>query len=152
MFVQHDTMWPYAGQPGAEPSGPQRRDDPAGLTPIQRDLLWCVRRLAMVRPLGSARDAHVHALLQRRFGEHGLGLEHLLRCLILGLAQRAVRPLRLHLPFHACVAADEQRLLLALAEASRPARAAAALAPMAGSRGAELVPYLAGIAALLPPE
>ncbi|WP_310475269.1 hypothetical protein [Sandarakinorhabdus sp.] len=146
MFVQHDENGPSGGPPGR----PQRRDDPAGLTPVQRDLLWCLRRLAMVRPLGSARDAYVHALLQQRFGEVGLGLEHHLRCLIVGLAQRAVRPIRLHLPCHGALADDEQRLLLALGESSHPARVAAVLAPLAGSRGAELAPLLAGITGLLP--
>lgn len=145
MFVQHDINWPGGG-----PSGPHRRDDPAGLPQVQRDLIWCLRRLALLRPLGSARDAHVHALLQQRFGEQGLGLEHLLRCLIFGLARRAVRPLRLHLPCHGALVEDEQRLLVALGDAGRPARVAAALAPMVGSRGGELAPLLAGIAALLP--
>lgn len=147
MFVQHDVNGPSGG-----PAGRPRRDDPAGLTPVQRDLLWCLRRLAMVRPLGSARDAHVHALLQQRFRATGLGLEHHLRCLIVGLAQRAVRPIRLHLPCHGAVAEDEQRLMLALSESSRPARVAAVLAPMAGTRGGELQPLLAGIAALLPAD
>jgi hypothetical protein len=147
MFVQHDESGPQGGPPG-----PRRRDDPAGLTPVQREILWCLRRLAMVRPLGSARDAHVHALLQRRFGEQGLGLEHLLRCLIVGLARRALRPVRLHLPCHGAVAEDEQRLLLALGESRRPVRVVAVLAPLAGSRGGELVPLLAGIAALLPAD
>ncbi|WP_017668222.1 hypothetical protein [Sandarakinorhabdus sp. AAP62] len=147
MFVRHEESGPEGG-----PSVPPRRDDPAGLTAVQRELLWCLRRLAMVRPLGSARDAHVHALLQRRFGEQGMGLEHLLRCLIVGLARRAVRPVRLHLPCHGAVAEDEQRLLLALDESRRPARLAAVLAPMAGSRGGELAPLLAGIAALLPAD
>lgn len=147
MFVRH-----YASGPEGGPSVPPRRDDPAGLTVTQRELLWCLRRLAMVRPLGSARDAHVHALLQRRFGEQGLGLEHLLRCLIVGLARRAVRPVRLHLPCHGAVAEDERRLLLALADAGRVPRVAAVLGPLAGSRGGELAPLLAGIAALLPAD
>ena len=147
MFLQHDGMGAGDG-----PAGRPRRDDPAGLTHAQRELLWCLRRLAMVRPLGSARDAHVHALLQRRFGEAGLGLEHYLRCLIVGLARRARRPIRLHLPCHGALAPDEQRLLLALAEGTRPARVAAVLAPIAGSRGGELQPLLAGIAALLPAD
>jgi hypothetical protein len=89
-------------------------------------------------------------VLQQRFGEAGLGLEHLLRCLIVGLARRVTRPLLLHRPCCGAVTEDEQRLLLALAEAARPARVAAVLAPLAGSRGGELVPLLAGIAGLLP--
>jgi hypothetical protein len=145
MFVQHGETGSGGGS-----AGRPRHDDPAGLTLIQRDMLWCLRRLAMVRPLGQARDAHVHALLQQRFGEQGLGLEHHLRCLIVGLARRAQRPIRLHLPCHGALAPDEQRLLLALAESRRPARVAAVLAPIAGSRAGELAPLLAGIAALLP--
>lgn len=145
MFVQHDEMGSGGGS-----AGRPRHDDPAGLTRSQRDMLWCLRRLAMVRPLGQARDAHVHALLQQRFGEQGLGLEHHLRCLIVGLARRAQRPISLHLPCHGALAPDEQRLLLALAESRRPARVAAVLAPIAGSRAGELAPLLAGIAALLP--
>lgn len=147
MFVQQDEMGSGSG-----PAGGPRRDDPAGLTRAQREILWCLRRLAMLRPLGSARDAHVHALLQQRFGEVGLGLEHHLRCLIVGLARRAQRPIRLHVPCHGPLAPDEQRLLLALAESRRPARVAAVLAPLAGSRGSELQPLLAGIAALLPAD
>lgn len=149
MFVQHDLN-------GAEPSAQRpyqpvtRADDPAGLTKLQRDLIWCLRRLALLQPVGCARDAHVHAFLQQRFGEAGLGLEHFLRCLIVGLAQRAVRPIRLHLPCHGPLAPDERRLLLALAEHRYPARLAAVLAPLAGLRGTELSPLLAGIAALLP--
>jgi len=148
MFVRHDVNGPSGGPAGRPP----RPGDPAGLTVVQRQILWCLRRLAMVRPLGSARDAHVHALLQQRFGAAGLGLEHHMRCLILGLAQRAVRPIRLHLPCHGALAEDEQRLLLALSERRHPARVAAVLAPMAGSRGGELQPLLAGIAALLPAD
>jgi hypothetical protein len=145
MFVRHDE-----GSFGGGPAGQPRRGDPAGLSATQREILWCLRRLALQRPLGSTRDAHVHALLQQRFGEAGLGLEHLLRCLIVGLARRATRPLLLHRPCCGAVTDDEQRLLLALAEAARPARVAAVLAPLAGSRGGELVPLLAGIAGLLP--
>lgn len=145
MYVQPDAMGPGGGQP----EWPPRPDDPAGLSPAQRDLLWSLRRLAMVRPLGSSRDAHVHALLLRRFGDHGVGMEHHLRCLIVGLARRAIRPIRLHRPCYAQLSADERRLLMALDEAARPARAAALLAPLAGTRGAELLPLLAGIAALL---
>ena len=150
MYVPPDAMGPGGGPP----EWPQRPDDPAGLSGAQRDLLWSLRRLAMVRPLGSARDAHrdpyVHALLQRRFGDQGLGLEHHLRCLIVGLARRAIRPIQLHRPCHAQLSADERRLLMALDDVARPARGAALLAPLAGTRGAELLPLLAGIAALLP--
>ncbi len=148
MFVRHVENGPSGSSAGR----PSRLGDPAGLTPVQRELLWCLRRLAMMRPLGQARDAQVHAFLQQGFGEAGLGLEHHLRCLIIGLARRAQRPIRLYMPCHEALAADEQRLLLALADSGRPARVAAVLAPMAGSRGGELAPLLAGIAALLPAD
>ncbi len=143
MFVQHGADW--AG-PGGEPWQPQ----PDPLSPALRDLIWGLRRTAMLRPLGQGRDAHVHLVLQRRFGDGGLGLEHLLRCLVVGLARRAVRPIRLNPPCKAAVSPDEWRLLTALADAGRPARVAAVLAPLAGSRGAELAPLLHAIAALQP--
>ncbi len=142
MFVKHEADW--AG-PGGEPRRPQ---DP--LSPPLRDLLWCLRRTALLRPLGRGRDHHVHLLLQRRFGDAGLGLEHHLRCLLVALAHRAVRPIALHCPCRPALSSDEWRLLTALADAGRPARVAAVLAPLAGSRGGELAPLLAGIAALLP--
>lgn len=143
MFLKHDAEWP-AGEPWRQP----RRASPE-LPADQRDLLWCLRRQAMLRPLGTARDAQVHIVLQRRFGDNGLGLEHLLRCLLVGLARRAVRPVRLHLPCRAAIAEDERRLLMALASVDRPARVAALLAPIAGTRGGELTPLIAGMAALL---
>lgn len=120
-----------------------------GPTPAERDCLWCLRRLALIRPIGSARDAGVHALLQRRFGNRGLGLEHLLRCLLVGLARRVVRPLGLRLPCHRAITDDEVRLLIALRVSAHPAAAAALLAPLTGERSAELVPLLAATAALL---
>ncbi|OYQ29306.1 hypothetical protein CHU93_08190 [Sandarakinorhabdus cyanobacteriorum] len=145
MFVRHEAEFPWDGGRG---SGPQQPPDP--LPPHLRDLLWCLRRTAMLRPLGQGRDAHVHLLLQRGFGDGGLGLEHLLRCLVVGLARRATRPIHLHQPCRPQISDDEWRLLTGLAEAARPDRVAAVLAPLVGSRGAELAPVLAGIAALLP--
>jgi hypothetical protein len=133
MLVSHDAQWE-----------PERAGD--GLNAAERELLWCLRRLAMLRPLGSARDGHVHVALQLRFGDVGLGVEHLLRCLIVGLAQRALRPLLLHRPCCAGCSADEVRLLLAL---RNPAQAALLMAPMAGARGGELEPILAGLGALI---
>lgn len=147
MSATHETDWPGSGpqqRPGCEPAS----SDP--LSPPMRDLLWCLRRTAMVQPLERSRAPHVHLLLQQRFGDHGLGLEHLLRCLVVGLAQRAQRPIRLHRPCQSALSPDEWRLLTALAEAGRPARVAAVLAPLTGSRGGELAPLLAGMAALLP--
>lgn len=144
MFLKHEADWP-AGEPWRQPRRPRPE-----LSAVQYDLLWCLRRQAMLRPLGSARDAQVHALLQRQFGDVGLGLEHLLRCLIVAVARRAVRPVRLHLPCRAAISDDERRLLWALASVHRPARVAALLAPIAGTRGHELIPLLAGISALLP--
>jgi len=146
MFVTHGSDWPG---PGGEPRLPA---DP--LPAPLRDLLWCLRRTAqnpaMHAPACMARDQHVHLLLQRRFGDSGLGLEHLLRCLVIAIARRATRPVLLHRPCRPQISADEWRLITALGEAGRPARVAAVLAPLAGRRAGELQPLLAGIAALLP--
>jgi hypothetical protein len=142
MFVKHDAEWPHGG------GQPERRPAPDHLSEAERDLLWCLRRQAMVRPLGSARDPAVHALCQRRFGDCGLEAEHLLRCLLVGLARRAIRPLTLRVPCFPALADDEWRLLMAIRAAAVPARVAALLAPMAGSRGAELVPLVNGLAGL----
>ena len=141
MFVTHDAEWPAGGPPPRRPAG-------ALLCERERDLLWCLRRTAMQRPLGAARDAAVHALCQRRFGEAGLGAEHLLRCLLVGLARRAIRPLTLRVPCFPALTDDEWRLLLAIRAGGDAARVAALLAPMAGSRGSELAPLIAGLAAL----
>jgi hypothetical protein len=141
MFLKHEANWPA---PGPE------RQPPDLLTDNERDLLWCLRRTAMLRPLGSARDAHAHVLLQRRFGDAGSGIEHLLRCLVVGLARRAVRPLTLRAACFPALTDDEWRLVLAVRHAGAPARVAALLAPMTGSRAGELVPIIAGLAALLP--
>jgi hypothetical protein len=145
MFVRLDAAFPWHDGPG---SGPRQPPDP--LPPHLRDLLWCLRRTAMLRPLGQGRDAQVHLLLQRGFGDGGLGLEHLLRCLVVGLARRATRPIHLHQPCRPQISDDEWRLLTALAQARQPPRVAAVLAPLLGSRGGELAPVLAGIAGLLP--
>jgi hypothetical protein len=142
MFVKHDAEWPHGG------GQPERRPARDHLSEVERDLLWCLRRQAMVRPLGSARDPAVHALCQRRFGDAGLEAEHLLRCLLVGLARRAIRPLTLRVPCFPALTDDEWRLLLAIRAAAAPARVAALLAPMAGSRGGELVPLVNGLAGL----
>jgi hypothetical protein len=133
MFVQHGAQW----EPG------WGRDD---LSAAERELLWCLRRLAMMRPLGSARDAHVHLALQRRFGDEGLGAEHLLRCLLVALARRAERPLSLRMPCCPARTTDETRLLLAWRD---PAQVPVMLSPMAGTRAAELQPIIAALGGLL---
>lgn len=145
MFVAHGAD----GWEGGGWHGDGGNDRGWAPTPAERDCLWCLRRLALIRPIGSARDAGVHALLQRRFGSRGLGLEHHLRCLLVGLARRAVRPLALRAPCHRAITEDEARLLLALRAHHRPLAAAALLAPLTGERSAELVPLLAATAALL---
>lgn len=153
MVVKHEPDGQWGGGDGRAGgnSGGNGLGQPADLlAPHQRDLLWCLRRTAMHAPGCMGRDPHVHLLLQRRFGDGGLGLEHLLRCLVMGLAQRATRPIRLNRPCRAPVSPDEWRLLTALADAGRPQRVAAVLAPLTGSRGGELAPLLAGIASLLP--
>jgi len=136
MFVEHPAEWPHSG-----------REE--GLSEAERSLLWALRRTAMLRPLGQARDPAVHALLQRQFGGAGLGLEHLVRCLIVGLARRAVRPLKLRVPCWPELTDDEMRLLFALRSHAQPSTAAALLTPLAGARAGELVPLLGAMAGLL---
>lgn len=141
MFVHHDANWPQAGKDRFD----AQQGEVAGLAGAERDLLWCLRRLALMQPLGSGRDGHVHLLLQRRYGDNGLAAEHLLRCLLVGLAHRALRKVALQRPCCLDCSDDERQLLRAIRRAAHPQRAEQALAAMAGPRAAELTPYLASL-------
>ncbi len=110
-------------------------------------LLWALRRLALMQPIGAARCHAVQAALHRDFGDAGLGIEHLLRC---WLARRSQRRLALGAPACALLLPDEAGLLLALRLAGRDADAAeAALVALAGYESAALLPLLTGLAALV---
>ncbi len=110
-------------------------------------LLWAIRRLALLQPIGAARCPAVHIALQRDFGDAGLGIEHLLRCLIVGLDRRADRPLRFGTPVCAAPLPDEALLLRVLA-APEP-EAAVLLTRLAGPGAATLLPLAEAVRSLL---
>ena len=116
----------------------------AALSPDETQLLWCLRRLAMMAPLGSARCQAVHVALQRNFGDAGMGIEHILRCLLVGLARRASRRLGIATPGCALLTGDEAGLL-ALFAAPSPS----ALVAFAGASAAPLLPLCDALRALI---
>ena len=108
-------------------------------------LLWSVRRMVVAWPRCHA----VHAALHRRFGDDALGVEHMLRCLLIGLARHATRPLRLGDPACALLLPDEALLLLALRNSGDPARAGTAIEALSGAPAAAcLLPITVALAAL----
>ena len=120
----------------------------ADLSDTQQRILSAVRRLALIQPIGAARCQAVHIALQRDFGEVGMGIEHLLRCWLVGLSRQAARRVVLGEPACPIVLPDEVQLLrvMDLAEA-RPVQARDALASIAGTPCASaLLPLFAGVA------
>lgn len=81
------------------------------LDPVEARLLWALRRLALMQPIGAARCHAVHIALQQDFGEAGQGIEHLLRCILVGLSRIATRRLVIGEPGCGIVMTDEARLL-----------------------------------------
>ncbi len=123
------------------------RSGVGALPPTEQRLLWALRRLALLQPLGSARCHAVHIALQQEFGDAGQGLEHLLRCWLVGLARWAPRRLAIGTPACPLLTDDEARLLLALRIVADDCTAAnRALVPLAGIDGAaRLLPLLTAI-------
>ena len=125
----------YAGgEPGWWPEGHGSVD---ALGAAEARLLWSLRRLALMQPLGRARCHAVHIALQQEFGDAGLGIEHLLRCWLVGLSRLAVRRLAIGTPACPLLTADEAGLLRVLrdGDAERLVRltgsaAAAAMVPL----------------------
>ena len=132
--------------PGAWPGGIAL----AGLSATQARLLWALRRMALMQPLGRARCHAVHIALQQDFGDAGQGIEHLLRCWLVALSRHAARRVVIGEPACPMLMPDEARLLLALRLAVRdPEAAAMALVPLAGGAGGlAIVPLLAAVAGL----
>jgi hypothetical protein len=118
-----------------------------GLGRVDARLLWALRRLALMQPLGAARCPMVHIALQQDFGEAGLGIEHLLRCWLVGLARFADRPLCFGTPVCAAPLPDEALLLRILA--APDAEAAALLIRLAGPRAATLLPLARAVRSLV---
>lgn len=128
---------------GGEPARQRLVDE---LAPVEARLLWAVRRLALMQPIGAARCYAVHIALQQEFGDAGMGVEHLLRCILVGLARCSTRRLVIGAPGCGLVTADEAALLALLCGAG----AAGLLAGLAGSSDAVMLqPLFAAVAALL---
>ena len=102
-------------------------------------LIWSMRRLVVAWPRCHA----VNIALQRRFGEEGLGVEHLLRCWLAGLAMHAARPLSFAHPGAAAILPDEGAILFVLRSADRPEPAGSALAGLCGTEAARTLLPLA---------
>jgi hypothetical protein len=107
-------------------------------------LIWGLRRLALLRPIGSARCHALHIALHQGYGDAGLGIEHLLRCLLVGLARRTDRPLGLGQPACPLLTRDEVLLLAAFTGDPGPG-----LARLAGPQAAALAPLLRSLKPML---
>lgn len=129
MFRDFDSIggnWPY---------GPRRIET---LPSVDARLIWALRRLALMQPVGAARCHAVHIALQQDFGDCGLGIEHLLRCLLVGLSRRADRQLVFGEPACPLLLPDEAALLGVI---SAPG-VRRALADWAGQETAVLAPLV----------
>jgi hypothetical protein len=114
-------------------------------------LLWCLRRLVQIPP-GTTRCPMVHITLQRQFGDAGLGIEHLLRCLVMGLAMHSSRRLAFGLPGCPLRTDDEIALLALITDGDfAPYETAAALAGVGGAAAAVLQPLVAALRQWLKP-
>lgn len=107
-------------------------------------LIWGIRRLALLRPIGSSRCHALHIALHRACGDEGLGIEHLLRCLLVGLARRTDRPLGFGQP--ACPLLTPDEILLLAAYTCDPGLG---LARLAGPQAATLAPLLRSLKPML---
>lgn len=130
----------------------------AAIGTVEARLLWSLRRLALMSPVGSARCPTVHAALQRDFGDAGLGIEHLLRCCLVGLSRLATRRLAIGAPACRLVTADEAALLRIMRSVDgedahlHDAEARDALAALAGNGAAQaLLPLFAALGGLVRP-
>lgn len=91
-------------------------------------LLWSLRRLVVAWPRCHAVQAALHA----RYGDDGLGVEHLLRCWLTGLSRYARRQLVIGDPHCTLLLPDEGSLLFILRPSTDPAAAARAIADVTG--------------------
>ena len=133
MFGQFDE-WSH-GTPGP---APHHRVE--GLGPVDARLLWAIRRLALMQPIGAARCHAVHVALQQDFGEAGLGIEHLLRCWLVGLSRRTDRALHLGEPACPLLLPDEAAMLAILHSPDEVAQAR--LVGLSGAGAAPLMPLV----------
>ena len=112
---------------------------------VEARLLWAMRRLALMQPIGAARCHAVHIALQQDFGETGLGIEHLLRCIMVGLARVSARRLVMGAPGCGVLLPDEA-VLLALIDGSAGRLALTGLTGAAGAAG--LMPLFSAVSGL----
>jgi hypothetical protein len=92
-------------------------------------LLWSLRRMVIAWP----RCHTVHAALHVRYGDTALGIEHLLRCWLLGVSRHARRQLVIGDPNCALLLGDEPALLAILDRAAASGDAATALVALTGN-------------------
>ena len=139
------------GDNGSWAFGPGRPPHVDGLCTGDARLLWALRRLALMKPIGAARNHAVHIALQQDFGDAGLGLEHLLRCWLVGLSRLATRRLAFGEPACPLLLPDEARLLRVLHQSRCDASvAAAALSALAGAdAAAKLLPLFGAVDSLM---
>ena len=123
-------------------SGEARRGSWTELPADEALILWSLRRLVVAWP----RCRAVEIALHRRWGDDGLGVEHLLRCWLSALAGHARHPLTVGDPACALLLPDEGAILFVLRHAENPDRARPALAALCGSEGtAVLLPLAAAL-------
>lgn len=129
----------------------ERHSDPAPCTVLRTSLpadsallLWAIRQLVVSWPC----SGRVRAGLIARFGDNASGIEHLIRCLIAGMAIHGTRTLALGAPCCATVHADERAILEAIGlDGAEPDPSA--LVQLCGSvRGECLAPLAAMISDL----
>lgn len=107
-------------------------------------ILWSLRRMVVAWP----RCHTVQAALHARYGDEALGVEHLLRCWLLGISRHATRHLVIGDPNCALLLADEGVLLFALRPATPEIAAGQALIDLTGNPCADcLVPLARSLAA-----
>ncbi len=129
MYIDHDAF--------------RRPTTLADLPPDEALLLWSLRRMVIAWP----RCHTVHAALHARYGDTALGVEHLLRCWLLGVSRHARRQLVIGDPTCTLLLPDEA-VLLAVVRGATPADAAeAALVGLTGNPCAGcLAPLAASLA------
>nr|WP_310522240.1 hypothetical protein [Polymorphobacter sp.] len=136
------------GEFGGGESGwwPEGHGSVDALGAAEARLLWSLRRLALMQPLGRARCHAVHIALQQEFGDAGLGIEHLLRCWLVGLSRLAVRRLAIGAPACSLLTADEAGLLRVLRD---PDAGGVILVRLTGAAAAAgMVPLFVAVAGL----
>lgn len=117
-----------------------------GLCAAEARVLWSLRRLALMAPVGRARCHAVHIALQQDFGDAGMGIEHLLRCWLVGLSRLSLRRLAFGAPAYPFLTDDETVLLRVLRS---PDDGGVALLRLTGAEAAAgLLPLFVAVAGL----